>query len=100
MSLLIRKPGILSTVQDLGRIGGRSIGINPTGVMDRAATRIVNTLVENEDTTALIETHFSAAEVAFDSPTVFAIGGADFGAALDGKQIPNWSTALPENGSV
>ncbi|PYT01143.1 MAG: KipI antagonist [Acidobacteria bacterium] len=100
MSLLIRKPGILSTVQDLGRSGGRSFGINPSGVMDPAAARIVNTLLENDDSTALIETHFPAAEIEFDSPTVFAIGGADFAAELDAKQLANWSTALADKGSV
>ena len=100
MSLLIRKPGILSTVQDLGRTGGRSLGINPTGVMDRAAARIVNTLLGNEDSTALIETHFPAAEIEFDSPTVFAIGGADFVAELDGGPVSNWTTAFAEKGSV
>jgi len=100
MSLIIRKPGILSTVQDLGRTGGRSFGINPTGVMDRAAARIVNTILGNDVSTALIEMHFPAAEIEFSSPTVFAIGGADFDARLDGGTLSNWSTVLAEKGSV
>jgi antagonist of KipI len=100
MNLIIQKPGILSTVQDLGRMGGRALGINPTGVMDRAAARIVNTLLGNEDTTALIEMHFPAAEIGFDSPTAFAIGGGDFDAQLDAKPISNWSTAFADKGSL
>ena len=100
MSLLIRKPGIHSTVQDLGRTGGRSVGINPNGVMDRSAARIVNRLLGNEDSAALIEMHFPAAEIEFDRSTVFAIGGADFDAQLDGKPISNWSTAFADKASV
>ena len=99
MSLSILKPGILSTVQDLGRTGGRSLGINPSGVMDRAAARIANALLDNDESTALIEMHFPAAEIEFDSPTVFAIAGADFDAELDGEHISNWSTALANKGS-
>jgi allophanate hydrolase subunit 2 len=34
MSLLIKKDGILTTVQDLGRNGFRQFGINPNGAMD------------------------------------------------------------------
>jgi len=100
MSLVIRKPGILSTVQDLGRTGGRSFGINPAGVMDRTAARIVNTLLENDESTALIEMHFPAAEIEFDSPTVFSISGAELDAQLDGKPISNWSTAFAGKGCV
>src|SRR5690606_38984377 len=44
MSLLIKRPGILTTVQDLGREGHRGLGINPSGAMDRTALRILNTL--------------------------------------------------------
>ena len=100
MSLLIRKPGILSTVQDLGRTGGRSFGINPTGVMDRSAARIVNTLLGNDGSTGLIEMHFPAAEIEFDSPTVFAIGGGDLKAELDGDPVSIWGTALAGKGSI
>lgn len=100
MSLLIKKPGILSTIQDLGRVGSRHLGINPGGVMDRASARALNIVLGNQQTSAVLETHFPAAEVQFESETFFAIGGADFGAELDGEPVQNWGTTTAAEGSV
>ncbi len=100
MSLLIKKPGILTTIQDLGRTGHRALGINPSGVMDRAAAILVNTLLGNPEDEAVLELHFPAGEFIFESRCSFAIGGADFGAALSGKEIPNWKTVTATKGDV
>ena len=100
MSLLIRKPGILTTVQDLGRTGHRALGINPNGVMDRTATRLINTLLGNEENEAVLEMHFPAADIEFEKESSFAIGGADFGAELDSVAIKNWTSFTPGNNSV
>jgi len=90
MSLLFEKPGILSTVQDLGRQGYRRFGINPGGVMDRGAARLINILVGNDENEAVVEMHFPAAQMVFEGDTVFALGGADLGAEIDGEAIENW----------
>ena len=100
MSLIIRKPGIFSTVQDLGRTGYRRLGINPGGVMDRTAARLVNILLGNSESTPVLEMHFPAPEIEFDSDTAFAIGGADFGAELSGRPQPNWSTSFAKRGEI
>jgi antagonist of KipI len=99
VALIIHKPGVFTSVQDLGRYGSRSLGINPTGVMDTAAARITNTLLGNADSDALLEMHFPAPEIEFDRQTSFSIGGADLGAELDGRAIRNWTTANAEKGS-
>lgn len=100
MSFVIRKPGILSTVQDLGRAGSRRFGVNPGGAMDRTAVRIINTLLGNDDSAATLEMHFPAAEIEFEHDIEFAIGGADFAAELDHRTLDNWSTVLAHAGSV
>ncbi len=92
MTLLIRKPGILTTVQDLGRTGYRLLGINPNGVMDRAAARLINILLGNDENDAVLEMHFPAAEMEFDTECSFAIGGAEFSAMLNDEPVRNWST--------
>jgi antagonist of KipI len=97
---LIHKPGILTTVQDLGRARSRSLGINPNGVMDRTATRLINTLLGNEENEAVLETHFPAAEIEFDAECSFAIGGADFSAELNETPIRNWSSVTAGKGDV
>jgi antagonist of KipI len=100
MSVLIRKPGLVSTVQDLGRIGYRSLGVNPNGPMDRTATRLINILLGNNESAPVIEMHYPAAEIVFERPAAFAIGGANFSAALDDRNMPNWSSGFAEAGSL
>ena len=100
MALLFRKPGILTTVQDLGRTGARSVGINPGGVMDTAAARMANILVGNAESTAVLEMHFPAPEIEFDDDAVFATCGADFGAQLSGSPFSNWSVGQARKGDV
>lgn len=90
MSLLIKKPGIFSTVQDGGRFGSRRFGINPNGPMDVAAARVAAVLAGLDDGAAVLEMHFPAAEIVFEEETVFVIAGADFDARLDGKVIDDW----------
>jgi antagonist of KipI len=100
MSLTIVKSGILTTVQDLGRSGWRRFGINPNGPMDPAAARIANLIVANDENAALIEMHFPAAEIRFDSAVTFAICGGDLGAQLDGVSVGNWRSFRAAKGST
>lgn len=93
MSLRIRKPGILTTVQDLGRFGTRRLGVNANGPMDLAAVRAINISLGNDENDAVLEMHFPASEIEFDRDTAFCIGGADFGATLDSQPIENWCSA-------
>ena len=99
MSILIQQPGILTTMQDLGRFGYRRLGINPGGAMDRQAVRLINGLLQNEENAAVLEMHFPAARVLFEEPCLFAIGGADLSPLLDGETITNWRSIRAEKGS-
>ncbi len=90
MSILIQKSGLLSTIQDLGRTGYRRSGINPNGAMDKSAARLINILLGNAETEAVLEMHFPAPKFLFQEDTIIALGGADFGAKLDDESIENW----------
>lgn len=98
MSILIRKPGILTTFQDAGRVGYRELGVNLCGPMDTVAARIANILVGNDENDTVIETHFPAVEIEFQRKTQFSICGAEFCAALDGKPLRNWSSHVALTG--
>lgn len=100
MSLLIQKTGILTTVQDLGRKGFARFGINPNGAMDQTAVRLINILLENDENEAVLEMHFPAPEIVFEKAAVFALGGADLAAQIDGKPVENWRLHFVESGSV
>jgi antagonist of KipI len=100
MSLYFLKSGILTTIQDSGRRGFRRFGINPNGAMDQAAARLINVLLGNDETEAVLEMHFPAAEIALEENTVFALGGADFGARLDEEPVENWKIHHAKKGSL
>ncbi len=96
MSILIKKSGILSTAQDLGRTGFRRFGINPNGAMDKSAARLINILLGNNEAEAVLEMHFPAPTFAFEKSAIIALGGADFGAKIDDKTIENWRPVYVE----
>jgi antagonist of KipI len=100
MTLHIRKPGLLTTVQDLGRTGYRRFGVNTNGVMDIAAARSANILLGNDENAPVLEMHFPAGEFEFVDACCFAIAGADFSAMLSGVPISNWSVHTAGKGSV
>ncbi len=100
MSIFVQKEGILSTVQDLGRIGFRHLGINPNGAMDKIAARLINVLLGNNENEAVLEMHFPAVKIFFEKDVGFALGGADFGAQLNNKNLENWKYYFAEKGSV
>lgn len=99
MTVEIIRSGIFDTVQDLGRTGYRSSGVNPGGAADRAAVRILNTLLGNDETAPVIESHFPGPELRFASDTLFAVGGADLSPALDGVPVSSWAAHLARKGS-
>lgn len=99
MGLLIEKPGVLTTLQDLGRAGFRSMGINPGGAMDPIAVRLINILLGNDENEGVIEMHFPAASILFEADTVFSLGGADLSATLDDEPVKNWRPLFAPAGS-
>lgn len=100
MSLIIEKEGIFTTIQDLGRFGHKRFGINQTGVMDAAAARLINILLGNSQTEAVMEIHFPAGDILFEEETIFALSGADFNAELNCRPVDNWRSHFAEKGSV
>lgn len=101
MSLFVKKAGIFTTIQDLGRTGYRHLGINPGGAMDKTAVRLINTLLGNAENEAVVEMHFPAPEFQFMENAFFALGGAEFDAFLDDKSIENWTICFaPKNSNL
>ena len=75
--LIVRKPGLQATVQDLGRPGFASLGVSSAGAMDRGALRRANRLVGNPEGAAGIELLFGGLELEALTDQVLAVTGAD-----------------------
>ena len=93
--IVVQKPGLLASVQDLGRHGHRQLGICPGGALDVLALTLANRLVGNVDGAAGLELTMGGCEVRFETDTRIALAGDDFGAQLDGVPLwPCWSVPV------
>jgi antagonist of KipI len=90
VTVRVVRPGLLATVQDLGRAGGQRHGIPIGGAMDTFALRVANLLVGNAEGDAALEVTLAGPTLAFEREALLAIGGADLGAAADGVPLPRW----------
>lgn len=88
MSLKIIRPGLLDTIQDMGRFGYQQLGINPGGAMDIFAMQVANILVGNDLNEAIIEMHYPASTLLLESDAIIAVSGADFSLMINGDSIP------------
>ena len=100
MSITVLNPGLLTTVQDMGRIGYQQFGVSVSGVMDPRATSIANILVGNQEGEAVLECTMLGPQLRFDAANCIAITGGDLGPTLDGKPIPNYCAVSVEAGQV
>lgn len=87
MSILIIKPGILDSFQDLGRFGYSHWGINPGGAADPIAFQLANALVGNPQEAAVLECHFPAPQILIEKDCLISITGANFTPNVDGTPI-------------
>lgn len=88
MGLLILKGGLLDTLQDQGRWGYASWGVNTGGAADTFAASTANLLLGNPLDEGVLEMHFPALQLRFEKETWFALSGANFSPALNGFEIP------------
>lgn len=101
MSIIeVAAPGLVTTVQDLGREGFGSIGVSPSGAADPVALRLGNRLLGNPEGAAALEMTLLGGTFVFPEGAIIALTGADFGADLDGTPIPLWASAEVKPGQT
>lgn len=76
-SVSVRRAGLLTTVQDLGRFHTRHLGIAVSGAMDRVSHELANRLVGNSPAAATLEMTLTGDELHWTFDAVIAITGAD-----------------------
>jgi len=80
-------PGLLTTVQDLGREGFGPMGVSASGAADTIALRLGNRLVGNVEGAAGLEMTLLGGTFLFPEGGVIALTGSDFGATLDESSV-------------
>jgi biotin-dependent carboxylase-like uncharacterized protein len=88
--LKVIEPGLLTTVQDLGRFGWYHIGMPPSGAMDSFAFRVANLLVGNTEDAAGLEITYVGPKLEVQQETLVAITGAELPFAINDRPAALW----------
>ena len=83
--IAIVKPGLLTTIQDLGRPGYAHLGVARSGALDAPALALANALVGNPPGAAGLETTLTGVSLRAEAPLTVAVTGADAPVTVDGS---------------
>ncbi len=100
MAIKVKQPGLLTTVQDTGRVGDYDIGMPPSGAMDVFSYQVGNYLVGNEEGAAGLEITYFGPELEFTRDAVIAITGAEMPPKINGEEAPTWEVLQVREGDV
>lgn len=97
--ITITKPGLLSSIQDLGRYGYQKYGVITSGVMDPIAHRLANLLVGNTENKPTIEVTLLGPVIEFHQDSLIAICGGDLSPTINKIPVRTWRTILVKKGT-
>jgi KipI family sensor histidine kinase inhibitor len=92
--------GMLTTVQDKGRYGYQSMGVSPSGAMDRLSLELANIALGNDPGEAGLEITLLGPDIRFSAETRFAIAGGRCEATLSGKSLPMYESIAAGAGDM
>lgn len=87
-ALTVVKPGMLTTVQDLGRTGYQGLGVPVSGPMDLYSHRLANLVLGNQPSAAALEITILGPELIADGDVTCAVAGAEIDVTVDGAPVP------------
>jgi antagonist of KipI len=82
------RPGLLTTIQDVGRWGHQSRGVPVAGPMDPYSHRAANALVGNHPGAATLEVTLLGPELGFEDDRLIVVTGAEFELRVNGRSVP------------
>lgn len=100
MSIKVLHPGLLTTIQDLGRFGSQKFGVIVSGAMDPISLRVANLLVGNDEGEGALEITLFGTTLQFETDQLIAITGGDLQPTIDGEEAPMWRPVLIRKGSI
>jgi len=89
-ALEIISPGMMTSVQDLGRYGYGRFGVAPSGALDSYALRVANLLVGNREDQAGLETMLLGPGIRVLTDVVIAVTGGDLQPRRNRQPIEMW----------
>ena len=98
--MIIEKPGLLSTIQDLGRNGYKRYGVITSGAMDQIAHRIANMLVLNGEKEETVEMTMIGPEIRFQEDAIIAITGGNLSPSINGHDVKMYRPITVRDGDV
>jgi urea carboxylase len=99
MTIEVVKPGALSALQDLGRVGFQRFGVPVCGAMDEWSHRLANLLVGNAQGEATLEITLIGPSLRFSEPALIAITGAELSPRIGEQPVPQATPVLVRAGS-
>ncbi|HSR66014.1 MAG TPA: biotin-dependent carboxyltransferase family protein [Xanthomonadaceae bacterium] len=100
MNVRVLAPGLLTTVQDRGRLGWRHLGVGAAGALDPHAHALANLLAGNDAGAATLEISLAGPTLRFERAARIALCGADIEARCDGIALPGARPCLLPAGST
>lgn len=94
MEVIVRRAGMQTTIQDLGRTAHRADGVPLSGAMDRFALRMANLLVGNEEGAPALEFAMVGPDLEFGQDALIAVTGAEF------PGVPRWQPTKVAAGTI
>jgi biotin-dependent carboxylase-like uncharacterized protein len=99
-ALEVLDAGMLTLIQDLGRVGFASIGVGPSGAADRGAFRLGARLLAQPYTAAALEVTFGGLSVRARGDLQVALTGAQAPAAVDGRTAGYFGPFMVADGQI
>jgi biotin-dependent carboxylase-like uncharacterized protein len=90
----VERPGLLTTIQDLGRPGHQNAGVPVGGAMDRFALMAANLLVGNPPGAAGLEVTMQGPALVARRGLLVAVTGADLSPERNGRPLPAWTSCF------
>jgi len=96
--LRVERAGPQALIQDAGRFGVRHLGVTQGGALDWISLGWANWLLGNPPETPGLEIAIGDLELRIEASARLALAGADLGATLDGRPLPNNASFAVEAG--
>ena len=87
MGIEIISSGLQTTIQDLGRVGWRHMGVPESGGADKFSLKLANFILGKPFNSSVLECTLTGPILKFSEPYSLAITGADMSPKINNKEV-------------